>query len=441
MNKAKPNISIVVIGHVDSGKSTLTGHLLVKCGGVDKRMFEKYEKISEEEGKGSFKFAWILDEMKQERERGITIDINLKRFETKKNIFTVIDAPGHRDFIKNMITGTSQADCALLVISASIGEFEVGISSEGQTMEHALLAYTLGVKNLIVAINKMDSKGVEWSEKRFNEICSEAKINLQKIGYNTEKIPFIPLSGWIGDNLLERGNHCSWFNGKTLLEELDSLIPPKRLIEKPLRIPVQDVYKISGVGTVAVGRIASGILKLGTIVTIAPQNIQSEVKSIEMFSGGIAEGYPGDNIGFSLKNVTVKDIKRGNIIGDSANDPPSEAISFIAQIIVIKHPGKIQVGYTQIVDCHTSHIACRIVEIKAKIDKRNGKIIEENPKYISSNDSAIVTLIPSKPMCIEPFSEYPHLGRFAIRDNNMAVAVGIVKSVNKKLGKHNSVLK
>ncbi|PAA70454.1 hypothetical protein BOX15_Mlig033269g1 [Macrostomum lignano] len=300
MPSDKVHISIVVIGHVDSGKSTSTGHLIYKCGGIDKRTIEKYEKEAQELGKGSFKYAWVLDKLKAERERGITIDIALWKFETEKYYVTVIDAPGHRDFIKNMITGTSQADCAVLIIAAGVGEFEAGISKNGQTREHALLAYTLGVKQMIIGVNKMDSTEPPYSEARYNEIKKEVSAYIKKVGYNPDAVAFVPISGWHGDNMIEESNNMSWFKGwsikrklpgkkeetttegKTLIEALDAIIPPERPTDKPLRLPLQDVYKIGGIGTVPVGRVETGILKPGMVVTFAPQILSTEVKSVEM---------------------------------------------------------------------------------------------------------------------------------------------------------------
>jgi elongation factor 1-alpha len=273
MGKEKIHCNLVVIGHVDSGKSTTTGHLIYKCGGIDKRVIEKFEKESAEQGKASFKYAWVLDKLKAERERGITIDIALWKFETKKFSFTIIDAPGHRDFIKNMITGTSQADVAILIIASGTGEFEAGYSKEGQTREHALLAFTLGVKQMIVCINKMDDKSVNYKEPRYNEIVEEISNFLKKVGYKPKKIPFIPISGWVGDNMIERSDKMAWYKGPTLLEALDQITPPERPLEKPLRLPLQDVYKIGGIGTVPVGRVETGILKAGMNVVFAPSGI------------------------------------------------------------------------------------------------------------------------------------------------------------------------
>jgi len=443
MGKEKTHINIVVIGHVDSGKSTTTGHLIYKCGGIDKRVIEKFEKEAQEMGKGSFKYAWVLDKLKAERERGITIDIALWKFETAKYYVTIIDAPGHRDFIKNMITGTSQADCAVLIVAAGTGEFEAGISKEGQTREHALLAYTLGVKQLIIGVNKMDSTSPAYSEARFKEIEKEVGTYIKKIGFNPKAVAFVPISGWHGDNMIEASTNMPWYkgwaierkegnaSGKTLLDALDAILPPTRPTDKALRLPLQDVYKIGGIGTVPVGRVETGILKPGMVVTFAPNPVSTEVKSVEMHHESLTEALPGDNVGFNVKNISVKDIRRGNVAGDSKNDPPKETKSFYAQVIILNHPGEIKAGYAPVLDCHTAHIACKFHEIKEKCDRRSGKKLEDNPKMVKSGDAAMVDLLPSKPMCVEAFSSYPPLGRFAVRDMKQTVAVGVIKTVEK----------
>merc|ERR1711966_2843 len=431
MPKDKTHVNIVVIGHVDSGKSTTTGHLIYKCGGIDKRVIEKFEKEAAELGKGSFKYAWVLDKLKAERERGITIDIALWKFESSKYYFTIIDAPGHRDFIKNMITGTSQADIAVLIVASSTGEFEAGISKDGQTREHALLAYTLGVKQMRVAMNKMDNTTPPYSEARYKEIKEEVSNFLKKTGYDPEKIPFIPISGFHGDNMIEVSTNMDWYKGPCLLDSLDTAKPPKRPVDKPLRLPLQDVYKIGGIGTVPVGRVETGVIKPGMVVTFAPANVTTEVKSVEMHHESMPEAVPGDNVGFNVKNVSVKDIRRGNVASDSKNDPAMGAASFNAQVIVLNHPGQVGAGYAPVLDCHTAHIACKFSELLEKIDRRTGKSVENSPKFIKSGDSAIVKMVPSKPMCVEAFTDYPPPGRFAVRDMRQTVAVGVIKSVEK----------
>jgi len=445
MGKDKLHVNLVVIGHVDSGKSTTTGHLIYKCGGIDKRTIEKFEKEANEMGKGAFKYAWVMDKLKAERERGITIDISLWKFETAKFYFTIIDAPGHRDFIKNMITGTSQADCALLMIASGVGEFEAGYAKTGQTREHALLAFTLGVKQIIVCINKMDDKSVAYSQKRYDEIKDEVGKFLMKVGYvvfkqdkATKKItewlvPFIPISGWVGDNMIERSDKMKWYKGPILLEALDAIKPPKRPTEKPLRLPLQDVYKIGGIGTVPVGRVETGVLKAGMVVTFAPVNLSTEVKSVEMHHEVMEQAVPGDNVGFNVKNVSVKDIRRGMVAGDSKTDPPLGVASFEAQVIVLDHPNRIMAGYTPVLDCHTAHIACKFNALLTLMDKRTGKKVEDNPKFLKSGQAGIVEMMPSKPLCVESYAEYPPLGRFAVRDMRKTVAVGVIKSVLRQL--------
>jgi len=442
----KIHINIVVIGHVDSGKSTSTGHLIYKCGGIDKRAIEKFEKEAQEMGKGSFKYAWVLDKLKAERERGITIDIALWKFTTKKYYVTIIDAPGHRDFIKNMITGTSQADCAVLIVASSTGEFEAGISKNGQTREHALLAYTLGVKQMIVGVNKIDNTEPPYSEARFNEIAKEISAYVKKVGYNPKTVAVVPISGWHGDNMVEASANMGWYkgwnvehksakqNGKTLLEALDAIIPPSRPTDKSLRLPLQDVYKIGGIGTVPVGRVETGIIKPGMLVTFAPTGVTTEVKSVEMHHTAMDEALPGDNVGFNVKNVSVKEIKRGNVASDSKSDPAKQAESFVAQVIILNHPGEIRNGYQPVLDCHTAHIACKFAELIEKIDRRSGKVLEEEPKFVKSGDAAMIKLIPSKPMVVEAFNDYQPLGRFAVRDMRQTVAVGVIKKVNKSDG-------
>ena len=342
-----------------------------------------------------------------------------------------------------MITGTSQADCAVLIIAAGTGEFEAGISKDGQTREHALLAYTLGVKQLIVAINKMDT--TQWSESRYQEIIKETSNFIKKVGFNPKSVPFVPISGFNGDNMLKASSNCPWYKGweketkagkstgKTLLEAIDAIEPPKRPTDKPLRLPLQDVYKIGGIGTVPVGRVETGVIKPGMVVTFAPANVTTEVKSVEMHHEQLTEGNPGDNVGFNVKNVSVKDIRRGNVAGDSKNDPPKGCASFDAQVIVMNHPGQVGAGYAPVLDCHTAHIACKFAELKEKIDRRTGKATETNPKFVKAGDAAIVKMIPSKPMCVEAFTEYPPLGRFAVRDMRQTVAVGVIKAVDKSV--------
>ncbi|URE49581.1 Elongation factor 1-alpha [Musa troglodytarum] len=386
MGKEKVHINIVVIGHVDSGKLTTTGHLIYKLGGIDKRVIERFEKEAAEMNKRSFKYAWVLDKLKAERERGITIDIALWKFETTKYYCTVIDAPGHRDFIKNMITGTSQADCAVLIIDSTTGGFEAGISKDGQTREHALLAFTLGVKQMICCCNKMDATTPKYSKARYDEIVKEVSSYLKK----SQRDPRTSLFAFLYR---------------------------------------MDVYKIGGIGTVPVGRVETGVLKPGMVVTFGPTGLTTEVK---LHHEALQEALPGDNVGFNVKNVAVKDLKRGFVASNSKEDPAKEAASFTSQVIIMNHPGQIGNGYAPVLDCHTSHIAVKFAEILTKIDRRSGKELEKEPKFLKNGDAGFVKVIPTKPMVAETFSQYPPLGRFAVRDMRQTVAVGVIKSVEKK---------
>merc|ERR1712062_373655 len=338
----------------------------------------------------------------------------------------------------------SQADCAVLIVAAGVGEFEAGISKNGQTREHALLAFTLGVKQLIVGVNKMDSTEPPYSEKRFTEITSEVSNYVKKVGFNPKSVAFVPISGWHGDNMIEESSNMKWykgwakevkegkFSGKTMFEALDAIIPPTRPTDKPLRLPLQDVYKIGGIGTVPVGRVETGKIKPGMVVTFAPSNVTTEVKSVEMHHESLPEAGPGDNVGFNVKNVSVKDIKRGYVTSDSKNKPAAGVSDFTAQVIVLNHPGQVSNGYSPVLDCHTAHIACKFAEILEKVDRRTGKSTEDAPKFFKSGDAAIVKLLPSKPMCVEPFAEFPPLGRFAVRDMRQTVAVGVIKATTPK---------
>jgi len=347
-NKEKTRVNLIVIGHVDSGKSTSTGHLIYKCGGINERELQKLETEAKLINKESFKFAWILSKLKAERERGMTINLALFQFESNKFSFTIIDAPGHRDFIKNMITGASQADIALIVVSADIGEFEAGFSEEGQTREHALLAYTMGIKQIIVGVNKMDK--INFKQDRYDDITKEVLSYLKRTGFQEKNIQFIPYSGWTGDNLVEKSENLGWFKGKTLLEALDNITPPTRPTDKPLRVPLQDVYKITSVGTVPVGRVETGIMKRGAQLIFAPTNVTSECKSIEYHHTKFEEAFPGDNVGFNVRNIGVKELKRGFVCGEVGNDAPKAAKSFIAQVIIMNVRNKISAGYTPVVD-------------------------------------------------------------------------------------------
>jgi len=427
----KPHLNLVFIGHVDHGKSTTVGRLLLETGYIRPEEIEKYREEAEKKGKATFEFAWVMDRLKEERERGLTIDIAHRRFDTEKYYFTIIDAPGHRDFVKNMITGTSQADAAVLVVSAAEGVQE-------QTKEHIYLARTLGVGQMIVAINKMDRPEVNYSEARYNQIKEEVTKYLKSVGYKMEKVQFVPISAYKGENITKPSPNMPWYKGPTFIQCLDNLEVPPKLRDKPLRLPVQDVYSITGIGTVPVGRVETGILKPGDRVIFMPPKIVGEVKSIEMHHEPIPQAEPGDNIGFNVRGVNKNDIKRGDVVGHES-DPPTVVRSFTAQIMVLNHPTVITPGYTPVFHCHTAQVACTITEIQKLLDPRTGQPIMEKEgqveggkvNFIKTGDGAIVKVKPTKPMVIERAKDFPPLGRFAVRDMGMTVAAGVVIDVEK----------
>jgi len=428
---AKPHLNLVIMGHVDHGKSTTTGHLLYLAGAIDERTIKAFEDEAAKMGKGTFKYAWVLDNLKEERERGLTIDLRFLKFETNKYYFTVIDAPGHRDFVKNMITGASQADGAILFCSAKRGEFEAGIGPGGQTREHAFLAFTLGVRQVVVAVNKMDDITVNWSKERYEEVKNEVTRMLKMVGFKVEKVNFVPTSGWTGDNLIKKSEKMPWYTGPTLIEALDLLELPPKPTKKPLRIPIQDVYSITGIGTVPVGRVETGVLKEGTSVVFMPSKKTAEVKSMEMHHSRISVAEPGDNIGMNVRGIAKTEIRRGDVAGPVDN-PPTVATEFIGQIIVIYHPTAIAAGYTPVLHYHTGQIACRFTELLKKLDPRTGQVVEEKPSFLKTGDAAWVRMEPLRPIAIENYKDFPELGRFAVRDMGTTVAAGVVKEITKK---------
>lgn len=427
----KPHLNLVVIGHVDHGKSTTVGHLFSLTGAIDERTAKTYEEEAKKIGKETFKFAWVLDKLKEERERGLTIDVAYLKFETPKYFFTIIDAPGHRDFIKNMITGASQSDAAILLVSAKRGEFEAGIGPGGQTREHAFLAYTLGVNQMVVAINKMDDPSVDWKQERYEEIKNEITRVLKMSGFNPEKIHFVPTSGWTGDNLAKKSENMPWYKGPTLFEALDEMEVPPKPIKKPLRIPIQDIYTITGIGSVPVGRVETGVLKEGDTVIFMPSKVQSLVKSIETHHVKVPKALPGDNIGFNVRGVSKKDVHRGDVAGHPDN-PPTVAKEFIGQIIIIHHPTAIAAGYSPVLHSNTGQISCRFKELISKLDPRTGQVVEKNPAFLKTGDGAVVRFEPIQPIAVETYSEFPELGRFAIRDMGTTVAAGVIKEISVK---------
>ena len=409
MAKEKEHLNLAFIGHVDHGKSTLVGHLLLKAGAIAEQQLDD----------GENKFRFVMDKLGEERERGVTIDLAHQKFSTNKYDYTVVDCPGHRDFVKNMITGASQADAAVLVVAANDGVMP-------QTKEHMFLSMTLGIKQLIIAVNKMDME--DYSEDRFNEVKDEVATLLKSIGRDPKTTPFIPLSAFEGDNIKEKSDNMPWYKGDTLMDELDKLTPPEKPVDLPLRIPIQDVYSITGVGTVPVGRVECGVMKQGDNVIFEPAGVSGEVKSIEMHHEQFPEAEPGDNIGFNVRGVGKNDIRRGDVAGHTT-DAPTVAKEFTAQVVVLQHPGVITVGYTPVFHCHTSQVACTFLELSKKLNPATGAVDEENPDFLKTGNAAIVKIKPTKPMCLENAKEIPQMGRFAIRDMGQTVAAGLCLNI------------
>ncbi|MEM0200792.1 MAG: translation elongation factor EF-1 subunit alpha [Candidatus Micrarchaeaceae archaeon] len=418
----KPHMNLIFIGHVDHGKSTTVGRLLYETKAITDQDMKKIKDEVTKYNKPTFEFAFVMDQLKEERERGITIDIMHKDFQTQKYYFTIIDAPGHRDFVKNMITGASQADAAVLVVSAIDG-------IQGQTREHAYLARVLGIGQLIVGINKMDAAG--YDKAKYEDAKAKVTELLKTVGYDTSKITFIPYSALQGDNIVTKSDKMAWYNGPTLLQCFDNFVVPNKPTDKPLRLPIQDVHNVAGFGTVPVGKVETGIMKPGEQIIIMPSGVKTDVKSIEMHHQQLQQAIPGDNVGFNVKGVDKKDIKRGDVVGP-ANNPPTVAQEFTAQIVVINHKNAIAPGYTPVFHIHTAQIAATIIEIVEKKDPKTGQTLQKNPEFIKNGDVAIVKIKPTKATVVEKFSEFPQLGRFAIRDMGQTVAAGVVLDVVKK---------
>lgn len=426
MAKEKPHINIVFIGHVDHGKSTTVGRLLFDSGNVDEQALRKLKEKAENLGKKGFEFAFVMDNLKEEQERGVTIDLAHKKFDTEKYYYTIIDAPGHKDFIKNMITGASQADVGVLVVAANDGVM-------AQTKEHVFLSRTLGVNQIMIAVNKMDMVGYE--EAKFKSVKEQVEGLLKSIGYKPEDIPFIPIASLKGDNVYNKSENMSWYTGPTLYELMDAVKEPEKPTNLPLRLPIQDVYNITGIGVVPVGRVETGIMKIGDKVTAVPgregSGVTGEVKTIEMHHEQLQKAEPGDNCGFSVRGFGKKDIARGDVIGHSDN-VPTIATEFLAQIVVLNHPSVVTVGYTPVFHIHTAQIACQVLAIEKKLNPATGEVLEENPDFIKNGDAAIIKFKPVQPLVIETQKEIPQLSRFAIRDSGATVAAGMCISLTKK---------
>lgn len=412
----KPHMNIMTAGHVDHGKSTLIGRLLFDSGSLDEQEMRKLKEKAKELKKETFEFAFVMDQLKEERERGVTIELMYKGFNSKKYYYTIIDVPGHRDFVKNMITGASQADAAILVVSAKDG-------IQDQTKEHLYLAKVLGINQLIVAINKMDA--VSYEEATFKKVKEEISKLLAQLGYKPDDIPFIPLSAYVGDNVVKKSDKMGWYKGPVLMDALDdNITAPEKPVDKPLRLPIQDVYSIKGVGAVPVGRVETGVLKKGDTIVFMPSGAQAEVKSIEMHHKEMDKAEPGDNIGFNVRGIGKADVKKGDVAGH-AKDLPTVAKSFTGQIIVLQHPTVITKGYTPVFHIGTGHVAGKITELVKKMDPKTGAVVAENPDMLKPGDAAIIKIEPAHPVALEKQSDYPQLAKFAIRDMGKTIAAGI----------------
>jgi elongation factor 1-alpha len=448
----KKHLSLVVCGHVDAGKSTTTGHLIFKLGGISEREMTKLQAEADAQGKSSFAFAYYMDKDKAERERGVTINCTTKEFYTDSFHYTIVDAPGHRDYVKNMITGAGCADVALLLVPAEVGGFETAIQKgdhksgvvQGQTRQHAKLLSLLGIEQLIVGINKMDS--CNWSEQRFNEIKEEMTKMIKSAGFLPKRTCFIPYSGFKGENLVNKTDKMPWYKGwkaniskeesvegVTLYDALEKFVkPPKRNVDGPVKIPINGIYKIKGVGDVITGRIEQGTLKKDDIVSICPRNIKGcKVFSIEMHHKTWPEAYPGDNIGMNIKGLDMKGNppKVGDVIYLEKDKKCLPVKSFTAQIIVQEHPGKLKRGFSPLVHVRTAKSSCKMVDIKWKMSKKTGDQKIENPDFLERAESAEVIFEPQQPIYLEKFGECPGLGRVAVMDSNNLVMLGKILDV------------
>ncbi len=422
MADKKEHINLVFIGHVDHGKSTTVGRLMFDSGNVSEQQMRKLREKAEQLGKAGFEFAYVMDNLKEEQERGVTIDLAHKKFESDKYYFTIIDAPGHRDFVKNMITGASQADAAVLCVAANDG-------INAQTKEHVFLSRTLGVTQMIVAVNKMDLQ--DFSEARFKAVKEEVSVLLKSVGYNADTIKFVPIASLKGDNVVKKSENMAWYTGPTILDCMNALDVPDKPVDLPLRMPVQDVYSITGIGVVPVGRIETGILKLGDKIIAMPgregTGVVGECKTIEMHHEQMPQAGPGDNVGISVRGFGKKDLARGDVIGAQSN-PPTIVTEFTGQIVVLNHPSVITVGYTPVFHIHTAQVACQIVEIIKKVSPEE----VDKPDFIRNGDAAIVRIKPTQPLVLEKKSEIPQMANFAIRDSGQTVAAGMCIDLVKK---------
>jgi len=426
MAKEKPNMNVVFVGHVDAGKSTTVGRLLFDSGAVSEQEMKKLKEEAEKNGKAGFEFAYVMDKIKEERERGVTIDLAYKKVLTNKFQITIIDAPGHKDFVKNMITGASQADAAFLVVAATSGV-------EPQTKEHLWLLRTMGVRNIAIAINKMDA--VNYDQAKFDKVKEDVSALLKTVGVNVEKTVFIACSGLKGDNVTKKSTNMSWYKGPTVMEQFDAFPQPELPTNLAMRMPIQDVYEITGIGTVPVGKVETGIMKVGQKVIILPgrtgKGVNGEIKTIEMHHEAMPEALAGDNVGVNVRGAGKKDMARGDVICDAAKPIPV-VDEFIGIITVINHPTVLAKGYTPVFHVHTAQVPCQFVELIAKINPATMEVIQASPDFLKNGETAKVRIKPQGNLCLETQKDNPYMSKFAVRDAGQTVAAGLCMEITKK---------
>jgi len=424
MAKTKPTLNAVFVGHVDHGKSTTIGRLMFDSGKISPAEMEKLKAEAVKHGKVGFEFAFVMDKFKEERERGVTIDLSYQKLITNKYEVTIIDAPGHKDFVKNMITGASQADVAFLTLSAKDGV-------QPQTKEHVWLLRTMGVGQVAVNINKMDS--VDYKEEVYNKVKADVSVVLKQAGYKPDGITFLAISGFKGDNVAKKSTNMPWYKGPTVLEQLDLFTLPNKPTNLPLRMPLQDVYEITGIGTVPVGKIETGIMKPGQKVIILPgrsgKGVLGEIKTVEMHHEQMPQAEAGDNVGINIKGVGKKDIARGDVVCDAAK-PATIAEEFVAQIAIISHPTVIAKGYTPVFHVHTAQVPVQFIELIEKTSPDG--VTAKNPDFLKNGDVAKVRLKPIGNLVIETQATNPHMARFAIRDAGATVGAGVCIEIKAK---------
>lgn len=422
-------VSVVAVGPCGCGKTSALAQLCSQLGAFSEESLQVCKDLSQELGCPSCQTSWMLDRWAVERERVMTVQCTVQPFDSGSIKYCAVDTPGHTDYSKNMLSVTALADVALLMVPASVGEFEAEQQS-GRVREIALCCFTLGIKHIVGVVTKMDDESVEYSQSRYEEIKKVMNAHLKEVGYKQKDVPFVPASGLRGENFVSKSANMAWYDGSMVVEALDALGPMNRPAEKPLRLPVLRVHDIQGVGTVIVGRVETGSVRTGIKLLFSPTGQVGEVSSIEVLGEQVNEAKSGDIVGICISGGL--DIRRGMVASFSTNDPVSDAECFIAQVVVLDHPSEIRAGYCPSIVVHTSQVPCEFEELIAKIDRKTGKEVETKPERVVTGDVVTVRLRPRNKVCVEVFSAYPSLGRFAVRDHNRTLAVGVIKEVTKR---------